>query len=59
VVAAGDAIAKAKPGTFAGIDDPLALAARWLRYLPAGQTWPEGKIPVPPRSEWKGDGTRV
>jgi hypothetical protein len=59
VTAAGDAIAKAPKGTFDGIDDPLELASRWLHYLPVGATWPEGKLPVPPRSEWNADGTRV
>lgn len=59
VRAAGKAIAAAKPGTFPGIDDPLALASRWLHYLPVGATWPTGDLPVPARSEWKSDGTRV
>lgn len=63
VRAAGDAIESL------GAEDPIralgtteaiaTLASRWLHYLPVGASWPEGILPVPPRSEWNADGTRV
>lgn len=40
-------------------DEALDLCAQWLHYLPVGRTWPEGPVPVPARSEWNEDGTRV
>jgi hypothetical protein len=43
------------------IDDALKLASQWLHYLPVGATWPGSgdMLPVPERSEWNADGTRV
>jgi hypothetical protein len=39
--------------------DAAKLCAQWLHYLPVGPTWPKGTVPVPERSEWNADGTRV
>jgi hypothetical protein len=39
--------------------DAAKLCAQWLHYLPVGPTWPKGTVPVPERSEWNVDGTRV
>jgi hypothetical protein len=58
IAAAGAAIADANLLDFPGIADPAKLASQWLHYLPVGAEWPAG-LPVPARSEWNADGTRV